>query len=161
MTIRSPIRKNAKMRCATCCLELPLLAFYPYNKTKCKECIKAYTRQYRRDRIEHHLTYDRKRANDPSRVIARAAYSRTPEGQIARALAHARYKAANPVRKKALNELSNAIRDGKVFKQPCFVCGSAVVEGHHVSYDMPIDVAWLCSRHHKQVHKEHRERERK
>jgi hypothetical protein len=55
----------------------------------------------------------------------------------------------NPDGYKAQTAVGNAIRDGKLIKQPCQVCRSEDVEGHHEDYSKPLEVEWLCSRHHK------------
>ena len=36
--------------------------------------------------------------------------------------------------------------------QPCEVCGQLETERHHEDYSKPLEIKWLCSRHHKQVH---------
>lgn len=50
--------------------------------------------------------------------------------------------------------LRRALEAKQVGKLPCMVCGAGKVDGHHVSYDMPVDVVWLCREHHQQLHKE-------
>jgi len=49
--------------------------------------------------------------------------------------------------------LSNAIREKKIERMPCFVCGAEKVEGHHFDYSSPLNVTWLCNPHHREVHK--------
>lgn len=61
------------------------------------------------------------------------------------------WKSKYPNRRAANIALGNAVRDGKVKKQPCFVCGDKAV-AHHPDYDRPLDVVWLCQAHHKQAH---------
>ena len=39
-------------------------------------------------------------------------------------------------------------------KLPCIICGELNVEAHHAHYDLPLDVIWLCTKHHKQTHRE-------
>jgi len=46
-----------------------------------------------------------------------------------------------------------AIRTGKLVKQPCWTCGEEKVEAHHPDYDKPLDVIWLCRKHHLEIHK--------
>jgi hypothetical protein len=45
------------------------------------------------------------------------------------------------------------MRDGKVVKMPCLVCGDQNSEGHHPDYSRPLDVVWLCNKHHVETHK--------
>ncbi len=46
----------------------------------------------------------------------------------------------------------SAIRYGKLEKKPCEVCGSNVVHAHHDDYSKPLDVRWLCPKHHSEHH---------
>jgi len=45
-----------------------------------------------------------------------------------------------------------ALKDGSLIRQPCEVCGSLHSEGHHTDYSKPLEVQWLCRKHHKQEH---------
>jgi hypothetical protein len=44
------------------------------------------------------------------------------------------------------------IRRGKVKRQPCEVCGRKA-EAHHTDYSKPLEVRWLCTRHHRELHR--------
>jgi hypothetical protein len=46
----------------------------------------------------------------------------------------------------------NAVVHGKLVRQPCRDCGVLKVEGHHYDYNCPLDVIWLCHKHHKAEH---------
>lgn len=46
----------------------------------------------------------------------------------------------------------NAIESGALIKKPCEVCGDIKVEGHHPDYSKPLEVNWLCKRHHSSLH---------
>jgi hypothetical protein len=55
----------------------------------------------------------------------------------------------------ARNAVTNAIRDGRLRKQPCEACGTWLVHAHHHKGYEPewrLDVQWLCVIHHKAVH---------
>lgn len=48
-----------------------------------------------------------------------------------------------------------ALRAGRITRQPCEVCGDPTVVAHHaLGYDLPnrLRVAWLCGDHHREVH---------
>lgn len=65
----------------------------------------------------------------------------------------ARWKEANPQKVWAHQCLRSALNRGLIEKESCEVCGSAEVDAHHDSYDKPMDVRWLCRRHHKAEHR--------
>lgn len=62
------------------------------------------------------------------------------------------YESRNPEKKKAWGILNKEIKNGKIVKQPCIVCANKIVQGHHEDYNKPLEVVWLCSTHHKDVH---------
>ncbi len=57
-------------------------------------------------------------------------------------------------KRKARVDLLNAVRDGRVKKEVCSVCGNEKSEGHHTDYNKPFVVVWLCKKHHKEAHRE-------
>jgi hypothetical protein len=110
---------------------------------KCKECQKAY---------------DKNRAKDPHRAQARKAYRQTERGKLVVREISRRYYASNPKKRKARMAVGNALRDGKLFRQPCEVCGNPTTEAHHEDYSQPLVVRWLCNTHHRQRHAEMRQK---
>lgn len=50
--------------------------------------------------------------------------------------------------------LKYAVSVGKIQRQPCEVCGNPKVDGHHDDYSKPLDVRWLCRKHHQEHHKQ-------
>ena len=57
------------------------------------------------------------------------------------------------IRIKARSDLNHAVRDGRVIRMPCEVCGNEKSEAHHEDYSKPLDVVWLCDKHHHEAHK--------
>ena len=104
---------------------------------RCKECQKEY---------------DKGRANDPHRKLARLLYSKTEAGLIAGARAKKKYIESNPVKRRAHVITGNAIKGSRLFKEPCEVCGSSVVHAHHDDYAKPLNIRWLCPAHHQEWH---------
>lgn len=58
-----------------------------------------------------------------------------------------------PEKYKAYNSVSNAIRDGKLIRKPCEICGEDRSDAHHEDYSKPYDVVWLCKKHHTKLHR--------
>lgn len=50
--------------------------------------------------------------------------------------------------------LRKAVKDGVIKKEPCGICQSLLSEAHHPDYSKPLDVMWLCRKHHAVWHKE-------
>jgi ribosomal protein S27AE len=75
--------------------------------------------------------------------------SKTPERKVHLRANAKRWIARYPERYRAHNAANNAIRDGKMKREPCQRCGSkAFVHKHHDDYAKPLDVVWLCARCH-------------
>ncbi len=80
-------------------------------------------------------------------------YSKTEKGIIktrTNALkAYYRY----PEKAAARLKVYRAVAKGALIKVPCTICGEKEVEGHHPDYSKPLDVIWLCTAHHVELHK--------
>jgi len=131
-------------KCFKCGEEKDLSCFYAHSSmadghlNKCKECTRTDVSKHRAANADSIREYDRERANLPHRVEARRQTI-------------AAWAKANPKRRAAQIAVGNAVRDGRLKKLPCFVCGEKA-EAHHPDYDRPLDVMWLCPPHHKQAH---------
>lgn len=52
----------------------------------------------------------------------------------------------------AWGQLSRALSSGRITRKPCSVCDDPRSEGHHCDYSKPLEVMWLCKKHHKILH---------
>ena len=143
--------------CRSCGETKPLMDFYRQSNGSihrdCKECWKAYVRANRLARVDQYREYERSRATAPHRVEARKAYAQTPEGREAGRRAKRSFRERNPLKRKAHVLVGNAIRDGRLMRQPCEACGDERAQAHHDDYGKPMDVRWLCVTHHAEWHK--------
>jgi hypothetical protein len=48
-----------------------------------------------------------------------------------------------------------AIARGDLVRQPCEVCGVEPAQAHHDDYSKPLDVRWLCRKHHGEQHRKY------
>lgn len=138
---------------------------------KCKDCNKRDVQQNYKAKHDYYVEYGRQRASLPHRVEARRLYAKhLEETDPERAKEYRRRSYRNhaaekmdkqrrdrelfPTKYKARNQMANAIRDGKLKRLPCEVCGDENSHGHHEDYRLPLDVMWLCPLHHVARHKE-------
>jgi hypothetical protein len=134
--------------CNTCNTEKDLTSFGRRSASndglspRCKTCQKVY---------------DKLRANDPYREEARRIYAQTEEGRISGNKAKAEYRKRNPVKVKAHAKVAYAIRSGNLYREPCEVCEDENTHAHHDNYLMPLNIRWLCPKHHNEWHKENGE----
>lgn len=135
--------------CFKCLQRKPLEAFYRHPRmadgrlNKCAECTKTDVRENRLAKPEQYSAYERARGVETER---RESSARSRQ----------KWAASNTERRRAQLAVGNAVRDGRLTPQPCFVCG-APAHAHHPDYSAPLAVSWLCPRHHALVHREHRE----
>lgn len=133
---------DALKTCFKCADEKPRTEFYKHPQMgdgllgKCKECTKKDVRQARNRRVDYYRAYDRARGGRQTKERL------------------ASYKAAHPGKAKARMRVGNAVRDGRLLRAPCMICGRKDVHAHHDNYDRPLDVVWLCPAHHFQRHGE-------
>lgn len=57
------------------------------------------------------------------------------------------------VRDRARGFIYRAKKKGLLVPKACIVCGEVKTEGHHKDYSKPLDVIWLCRKHHAKLHK--------
>jgi hypothetical protein len=132
--------------CTKCGAAKARSCFYAHGSTsdrldpRCKACAKALLEANRRSKRGQYNAKirERRRANPDSRESMRAAIER--------------WDARNPHKNNAKAKVRWAVKQGRIVKAPCEVCGATNVHGHHDDYTRPLDVKWLCPFHHKQRH---------
>lgn len=53
---------------------------------------------------------------------------------------------------KATKKLNQAKATGKIIAKRCFLCNKTKTDAHHLDYNYPLKVIWLCRQHHSDVH---------
>lgn len=105
---------------------------------KCKACTKKDVSTNYRDNIDHYKAYEISRFHTPKRKEAALKYQRNRRAKF-------------PGKTKARFAVSNAIRDGRLTRKPCEVCGKKA-QAHHYDYRKKLSVQWLCFKHHREAH---------
>jgi hypothetical protein len=128
-------------KCFKCGETKDLSEFYKHagmkdgRVNKCKGCNKLDVRTNRKSKVDYYREYDKVRGNRQTKEY------------------RAEYIKKSPVAYKAKNIVNNAIRDKKLFRKPCEVCGiNEQIHAHHDDYLEPLNVRWLCAAHHSQWH---------
>lgn len=80
-------------------------------------------------------------------------YRSTEKGKAARRKHVIKWRLKNAEKVLVHNIVTAAIRTGKLKSKPCVVCGDKKSQAHHEDYDKPLNVIWLCSKHHCEVHR--------
>jgi hypothetical protein len=65
-----------------------------------------------------------------------------------------KYNLNHPERYRAHKLVDAAIKLGRVSKTNCELCGVEKVEAHHEDYSKPLEIRWLCHKHHMKRHAE-------
>lgn len=47
-----------------------------------------------------------------------------------------------------------AKKQGILKQMPCEICGNLKTDAHHDDYTKPLEVKWLCRKHHAEHHRE-------
>lgn len=71
-----------------------------------------------------------------------------------------KWREKNPQKNRAHKIVFTELRAKRLFKFPCVVCGNTKSEAHHEDYSKPLDVIWLCKKHHVEADKKRREKEK-
>ena len=129
--------------CSSCKTTLAEAAFYrtvaggPMHI--CKECHKM---KMKINRLTNPAVQERERLR-----------AKTPERKAASRRISVRWRQEHPEAYQAQTAVGNALRDGKITKHPCFICGTEKhVHAHHKDYRKPLQVTWLCAKCHHRLH---------
>lgn len=60
--------------------------------------------------------------------------------------------ARHPDRACARRKIRHEIEMGRIVRLPCEVCGEVKTHAHHDNYSQPLNVRWLCRKHHDEHH---------
>lgn len=144
-------RTSPERRCTDCGAEFDL----PGVQSRCKACRAKVNKAWRdaRDaegRPVKGMRYPREYYRDYDRI-----YLSDPEKRKRRKERQRQYKIDPETRPKYLARarLQRAVKDGRVRRTPCEMCGDPNTHGHHDDYSKPLDVRWLCRTHHAEVHR--------
>jgi len=121
---------------------------------KCKECNKKDVKENYRKNIKHYTEYEIARSRTEKRMKLNRELSRKLRKSDPERVK--RYnKKYNETKRGVANILNRSVREGKIIKKPCQICGNEISQGHHFDYSRPLSVIWLCKDHHSMAHRKH------
>ncbi len=117
---------------------------------------KEYFRKYRKEnrerlRVLNRISGKKWRLNNPDKA---RDYNRESKERNRHKYTDykSKYRSKNLIKAKAHNVITAMLRAKKIQKSACF-CGQKKVEAHHSNYNSPLDVTWLCRKHHLAWHR--------
>ncbi len=143
--------------CFVCSESKPIEEFYAHpgmsdgHLNKCKTCAKKQADDRRKQLEVSDLEWREKelarhRAKSLNRTMRGLRGKLRPELEN-------EWRRRNPEKYKAHRMVANALKKGDLITSPCF-CGEEKVEAHHDDYSQPLNVRWLCRKHHMALHTE-------
>ena len=129
--------------CGKCKQEKPIGEFYlskrDGHRTRCKPCHREDCIEYSKN--GYHAKYNREYYSRPDIKEREKAYNRE---YVKRPHVKLRFFASRYV--------ANAIKAGKLKREPCAMCGKEQVQAHHSDYSQPLMIVWLCLTCHRKIH---------
>jgi len=110
----------------------------------CGACAKCKHREYMREWYARPENTERHRETSRKSRLRRLEAVREYDRQRG-------HRVYDTEKQKARLAVTHAIERGTLERQPCELCGERG-EAHHDDYSKPLDVRWLCRRHHAQLH---------
>ena len=93
------------------------------------------------------ITYDHEK-----RKAAKIRYYNSEKGIAERKRRQDRIRGSEKI--VAHSMVAYAIKTGRLIPKSCELCGAENSDAHHDDYSKPLDVIWLCRKHHAKRHKE-------
>lgn len=104
---------------------------------RCKDCERIWRREKRQRNIEIYKARDRRYLkNHRMEILSRRKT----------------WYLKNKVKISAHLKVRNALFKGVLKRLPCDICGSEQVDAHHEDYSKPLEIRWLCRKHHMRHH---------
>lgn len=117
-----------------------------YNHT-CSKCNTQRVSEWLAKNKSWYYDYSRDKKNANHRI-----YTRSEKGKKMQLLKVRRMKLKFPEKWSARSKLRYEVKMGRIKKLSCQVCGDIKSEAHHKDYSKPLEVMWLCKKHHREQH---------
>lgn len=134
-----------RKRCG-CCKELRFLVDFPTNK-------RALSGYYCYCKICANSKNKNNYLNNREKILKRTKlYRQTEKGKEVMRSATKRSILKFPEKQFARDEVNKALKRGDLTKLECEFCGDTKTQAHHSDYSKPLEVRWVCKKHHWELH---------
>ena len=116
------------------------------------ESVRKQRKEYCEQRKEQKKEYDheyQKKNREKINAGKRAWRAKNPDKSFEYTK---KSQAKHPEKRVARRKLNRAIELGTIARMPCEVCGNSKVDAHHDDYTKPLEIRWLCRKHHAEHH---------
>ena len=149
-------RQAAEAECRSCGVGVSLSVASRRNRIYiCRSCRTEQNKEYRQNpkAKARQREYSKQYAIDNyDRLLDKSREWRENNREIHNA-ANRRWRIENPEKAKAQRKLRHEVEMGRMVRGACEACGSQKTQGHHEDYSKPLEVVWLCAKHHGQRHR--------
>jgi predicted nucleic acid-binding Zn-ribbon protein len=121
----------------------------------CSECRKLYNSIWRKQRIANGLPVygSNKWDRQKKEKWIKEYYSRPDiKKKLAERMRQYRNNPENRKKNLARWMLNRMKKKGVIKSEPCTFCGKEKAEAHHVNYDKPLLIVWICKECHTKIH---------
>lgn len=125
--------------------------WYAKNREKRLAYLRAWAANHREKRARGLRRWKVNLSVEAKRVYREK--NRSPEMKAIKRKSTNKARLLHPEKFVARQAARNAIYAGKLIRQPCEVCSVSETHAHHDDYSKPLDVRWLCRKHHAEHHR--------
>ena len=139
-------------QCRKCKEDKPLSDFHkhPTNKGGLQAYCKACSNLARR-------AYQRKYHYKPQKGIKKKLWA-DPKSRAMLKAWKEKFHKERPQEARAQWKLQAEVKLGRIKRGNCEQCGQPNAHAHHDDYSKPLEVRWLCNKHHRELHRKLKEK---